>query len=427
MVKVPCAEDTQSKAIVFAVNAERKRKYTCLECARDVVVHRGPKRVSHFAHLSDTRHCNGGGESAIHRSTKEWVKSIVGSPQFAVRGTCTACGEHFTVFQGSPAHTGVAECRAGKYVVDVAVFRDGKIAAFLEVFYSHQTLEEKRKMLEATAGWPCPVAEIKAVNLVEQAYPTEFECISPRRCKKCLRAAVERRGAAMHARYACFFREGLQRLRARRHAIAERVARRWLFMVRVRRVGQRLKELGFAKCAVCKAAVKRPDAAAALHHTRRRLEDKVHFLRIKDEESVCSVKCLQTRCAKVCLECLEERTRGKWCACRRKRMAKCLVCKRWKEKKTMAILLPIPGHPERMVRACTSEECTVTCMQCSAKFPYNEKYPRSTRCFRCNYRNKHGEAWSPMDDGFADGTCKECGVYVKSTRYDSTCYACNHY
>ena len=426
MVKVPCAEDARTKAVVFAVNAERKRKYTCLDCSGDVVVHRGPKRVSHFAHLSVTSHCNGGGESAMHRSTKEWVNSIVGSPQFAVWSMCATCGVRFTVFQGSPVHTGVAECRAGKYRVDVAVFKDGKIAAFLEVFYSHGTSEEKRKMLEATAGWPCPVAEIKAVNLVEQAYPTEFECISPRRCKTCVRAGVKRRKAAMYARYADFFRKGLQRLRARRHTIVERVARRWLFMVRVRRVGQRLKDLEFTKCAVCKTAVKRPDAAAVLHHVSRRLDYKVHFLRINEGESICSVKCLQTRCAKFCLECSEERTRGKWCACKRKRMAKCFVCKRWKEKETMAILLPIPGHPQRMARACSSEGCTVTCMQCSAKFPYNEKYPYSTRCFRCNYKSKHKKAWSPMDDGFRDGTCVGCGVYIKSMRYDSQCYTCNH-
>lgn len=78
MVKTPCARDRTSNRIVFAPRAVKKRKHACLECEADVVVHRGPKLVPHFTHLVP-RHggggCGGGGESAMHRTTKEWIKT----------------------------------------------------------------------------------------------------------------------------------------------------------------------------------------------------------------------------------------------------------------------------------------------------------------------------------------------------------------
>lgn len=430
MVKVPCAKDISANKLVFALHATRKRKYNCFECSGPVVVHRGKKRAAHFAHLSLTRHCNGGGESAVHRSTKEWVKKIAVDPDFAVWCTCSTCSVRFVVFTGSAANSAIVECRALRFVVDVAVFCKGRIAAFLEILHTHKTSEEKRKMLEATAGWPCPVLEIKAVNLVEEAYPKQFECVSPRRCNACVKKATERHRKAMHERYARFFRQGLDRIKARRHLIAERIARWWLFRTRVRRVGKRLKEL-FAPCTVCRNPVERADAACVMHACTRRLQESnvsTDCLRLKDGEIMCSVKCLQTRCAERCLGCLEPTKSGRWCACKKRTMAKCLVCKRWGNKERMGSILPVPGLCEFVGWACLEGgECGKTCTNCSALYPYNAKYPYSTQCFRCNYKRKRGKIWSPTGDGHGDGACAECGVYISTVQYNSTCYSCNRF
>ena len=194
MVKVPCARDRASGNIVFATTAVKKRKHTCLECDIDVVVHRGPKRVAHFAHVtSHGGHCTGGGESAMHHATKEWIKTIACDPTFVVWTTCATCYTAFDVFRGQANFDARVEYRwnNGQYVLDVAIAAPERLCTVIEVLHTHAAGPTKRKTIEASDYRPLPVMEIKAVDLVATNWPRRFECISPRRCSACLMQAYK--------------------------------------------------------------------------------------------------------------------------------------------------------------------------------------------------------------------------------------------
>ena len=436
-MKVPCAVD--GTAVVFPPDACRKRKYDCIECGADVVLHDGPIRIAHFAHVGNRGGCGGGGgESFMHRSTKEWIASIATSEAFVVWTRCTVCHAEFDVVRGSAELQPVVECTVKPYSVDVGLFSGaGRVAGFVEVYHTHETSPEKRAALEATAGWPCPVVEVKAIDLVAKHYPKRFECISRRRCTSCLAVAIERRRVKMLERYAAFFRGVLRRLRACRlvesllvedaidavAAATERVARRWLLTIRVRHLTAILNRDLFVACSVCKTRTDRGMSACLLHPTIRRAHDHGHELSSATKAgNYCSDACLQRRVPR-CIDCWESTTSGKWCACKRKRMAKCAVCNAWADKAAMNAALPglrdnfaVWMHPS----------CCKQCSQCDRPFRSNKGYEHVLKCFRCNYENKHGREWSPDDDGSPDGFCSQCDKYIRTTKYGGWCWKCSH-
>lgn len=404
-----------------------------------MIVHRGPKLAPHFTHLVP-RHggggCGGGGESAMHRTTKEWIKSIVNDPTFVVWTNCIACSVAFTVFRGSVDTEAELEMRAHSYRVDAALHSRGRISGFVEVFHTHATSEQKRAALEATAGWTCPVMEIKAVDLVEGGFPKRFECVSPRRCTRCLRTAIWHRRDTMYERYATYFRAALCTFRVRRlveamvvddaiNAVAvatETVARRWLLLVRAKSLAARLRRELFAPCVVCDARTKKVVSINLQLDIIHKAEDSgADVTELEQPGWYCSEKCIQERMP-FCTSCYEPTRPGKWCACKRALMAKCTVCSKWVTKSTMHTMLPAPSGKWMDV---AHPECTRKCIQCLSPFIVSPKFPHSTRCFRCNYRNKNGICWSPNDDGFPDGACAECGKYIRTINYFHTCFSCN--
>jgi hypothetical protein len=439
-MKVPCAVD--GTAVVFPPDACRKRKYDCIECGGDVVLHDGPIRIAHFAHVGNRGGCGGGGgESFMHRSTKEWIASIAISDVFVVWTRCTVCHAEFDVVRGSAELQPVVECTVTPYSVDVALFSGaGRIAGFVEVYHTHETSVEKRTALEATAGWPCPVVEIKAVDLVAQEYPKRFECISPRRCTSCLASAIEQRRVQMFERYAAFFRRALRQFRARRLvesilvedligaivAATERVARRWLLKIRVRRLTVILNRDLFVACSVCKTRTDRGVAACLLHQKMCQAEANgivlaFAFGGVRDRW-YCSIACLDKELP-YCLDCWQSTSVRTWCPCKRKRMAKCAVCDEWAEKASMNAALPMPRgkftlwmHPS----------CCKQCSQCDRPFRSDEGYEHVRICLRCNYERKHGRDYSPNDDGSPDGLCSQCDKYIRSIRYGGWCWKCSH-
>jgi hypothetical protein len=441
MVKTPCARDGKSGRIVFAPTAVKKRKHACLECAANVIVHRGPKLAPHFTHLVP-RHggdgCRGGGESAIHRATKEWIKSIANDPTFVVWTNCTACLVAFTVFRGRRDSDAKVEYRwnKGQFVMDVAIATPERVCAVVEIWYTHAAGATKRKTIEASDWRPLPVVEVKAVDLVAENWPRRFECVSPRRCTRCLCAAIRHRRDAMSERYTAYFRAALRTFRVRRfveaimvddaiNAVAvatKTVARRWLFLVRAKSLAARLRRELFAPCAVCKTWTKKVASNNLQLYIIHKAENSgADVTELEQPGWYCSKKCIQKR-VPLCITCYEPTRPNKWCACKRSLMAKCTVCSKWGTKSTMDIMLPAwdgkwvdMAHPE----------CTRKCAQCLSPFMVSPAFTYATKCFRCYYKNKHGTCWSPNGDGFPDGACVECGKYIRTTAYFHTCFSCN--
>jgi hypothetical protein len=432
-MKVSCA--LAGGSVVFPAHATKKRKYDCIECNGDVVLHDGPIRIAHFAHVGSSGGC-GGGESFMHRSTKEWIASIATSAGFVVWTKCSTCHVVFDVMRGSAGTESAVECRAKPYVVDVGLFVNGRIAGFVEVLHTHETAAEKRAALEATAGWPCPLVEIKAINLVAEHYPKRFECISPRRCTPCIAIAIEGRRVKTLERYAAFFRGVLRQFRVRHLAesilvedlidaivaATGRVARRWLLKIRVRHLAAILNRDLFVVCSVCNTQTDRFAAFCTfrLFESRAQFHGRELSSATKDR-NYCSDACLGIDVPH-CLECGQSTSVRTWCPCKRKRMAKCAVCDEWAEKTVMNAALPGPGgkftlwmHPH----------CCKQCEECDRAFVSDEGYEHVRKCFRCYYENKNGCEWSPKEDGFPDGVCSQCDNYIRTTKYGGWCWKCS--
>ena len=447
MVKFPCAHDAASSAVVFALHAIKKRKYACIECTSDVVVHRGLKRAAHFSHVGGAKGkpgCAGGGESAAHRATKEWLCSIASDPAFVVWTTCAGCMTAFEVFRGHPRMEARTEWRwnNGQYVLDVAIAdkQEQRLCAVVEVLHTHAAGPQKRKTIEAADWRPVPVAEVKSVDLVGANWPRRFECVSPRRCSGCLADGWKRFWATYgrQNRINAWFAAALRRARARqkrRGAEAEAVARV--------QAAERQREI--------RVAAAQAEAVARVQAAERQREIRVAAAQAAAFECVVAAVLddavrtvlattgqiarrwlFRARCrslvARLKLRCLScgDRTRdGKWCACKRARMGKCASCDRWTDKSTLHETLPVPGRSEHPLRACTL--CTKPCATCDAHFIVSPQFEYAVRCFRCNYSKKHGHAWSPNEDGHDEGECTECGKYIKTTQYGHKCYSCNRF
>ena len=379
MVKVPCARDKISGDITFAPHALKKRKYTCLDCDDDVVVRKGKKRIAHFSHLSAIK-CSG--ESVMHKSTKQWIQTIVNDPEFVIWTQCYVCLRTFDVVRGCASLGAVVECWAKPHRIDVALFKNNKIAAFVEVFHTHATSMTKRVALESTAGWQCPVTEIKAINLVEAEYPKRFRCMTPRRCSVCLKRAIAKRVSNMTLRYTRFFRNGFN----------------------------------------VTNALKRVNKSVVVDTLDQVLDDYVNLLE-QNVEKFAKKWLNKFRAKRMCQICFEVRSSGKWCRCKRASMTKCRRCKKWVSKSATNVVLPLPGeiYPSRACR-----ECSKQCAECSSHMVGDPNYPFNNKCFRCCYKKKYGTEWSPQDDGHPDGFCVICKKYIKTIRFMNVCFACNN-
>ena len=65
---------------VFPKIANKKDKYICIECNRDLILRQGEIRVHHFSHKVDTIKCNhytNPSETQIHKDAKNLLKNLL--------------------------------------------------------------------------------------------------------------------------------------------------------------------------------------------------------------------------------------------------------------------------------------------------------------------------------------------------------------
>ena len=236
MVKVPFA--LAEGDVGFPQTATRDRDWRCPDplCRRRVIVKRGPIITPHFAHKSVMGCGGGGGESLIHRSTKEWIRAAVASCDFAITARCGTCDAEHVVFTGHPTYAGHTEMpmphwRAPTHRIDVVATEATRVRAAIEVCHTHAAGTAKMAVLAAATY--DQAFEVAAVDLVAAGYPTSFATVAPRTCAACLTKRRLRRCAAaqqkLDNRVLRVFRRWKERAAKR---VAEGVT------VRVRRVAQ---------------------------------------------------------------------------------------------------------------------------------------------------------------------------------------------
>lgn len=201
-------------------------------------MHKGLRRTHHFQHAAvGGGLCTGGGETMLHKSTKEWVARHVDSTAFTIESRCPDCGCLHPVFTGAASLTAVLECRAtvlGRgYQIDVSVFCGSQSFADIEVVYSHPCGQRKRLDLALSSRLGC--IEVSAINLAARDFPTTLQAHGRQtRCRECAGIAVrKRRAAAAAATIAAWARQVVPAWR-RRKLLAETAVRaavaQWKFV-----------------------------------------------------------------------------------------------------------------------------------------------------------------------------------------------------
>jgi len=196
MLKIPCARDVKGGLQFPSACSKDDGPFSCYGCDRPLIVHKGLRRVHHFQHATASKvSCAGGGETMLHKSTKEWVARHINRTAFTITSRCPDCGGSHPVFSGRSGLTAVLECRSAVlgrvYRIDVSVFCGSQSVADIEVVYSHPCGPNKRRDLALSSRLGC--IEVNAINLVAYEFPMTLEAYRRTRCRRCAVIAVKKR------------------------------------------------------------------------------------------------------------------------------------------------------------------------------------------------------------------------------------------
>lgn len=442
-VKIPFA--LAGAVIGFPLTAARNGEWKCPECGSAVIVKRGKVKQAHFAHKS-TSSCTG--ESLLHKATKEWISAHVCDPEFSITSRCHCCSTPITVFRGSAAlsgatettvhyskvgcanssneyHTCTSHCTQTNlpavYRVDAAAMHGSAPAAYIEVTHTHGTTASKMAHLASVSY--NNAFEVKAIDLVSEAYPLKLLDVRHRRCRPCLRKALAHKRAAANYTIDTIARSHARRwleiVNARRKKVTKRFGRRWLLLCRVRKCVSRIQTAHTAltasmssPCGKCTEAVQLwrwvPYKSEGYKWDRFRKADCSGY------EKHGSVV-YHTLCSPVCVDCGEVKKFKKWCRCERATRRPCADCSKWLPNDEMH------GSTVRLYGTKSKEYvcslCAVTCGLCDK--PISKKQAKyGGACFHCNVRKKRKAKGQDPDAGM----CTTCGIGIDE-RY-TRCYSC---
>jgi uncharacterized protein YkuJ len=183
-----------SNEYVYPKIANKKYKYECPECNRELILKQGKIRIHHFAHLRTTDTCtyySRPTESAIHKNAKLLLKHLLcdNTPISIIR-PCRCCGkeEEYEIPERDTTSNICLEYRFeynGVKVADVAFIENTELIGLFEIFHTHKTRTEKR---------PEPWFELNANDLISHINSSErdiqdrvqLQCIRKEMCDDCI-------------------------------------------------------------------------------------------------------------------------------------------------------------------------------------------------------------------------------------------------
>lgn len=300
-----------------------------------------------------------------------------------------------------------------KYRGDVVVRNkfNSKAVVLIEVKYTHATGPEK--MGYASAVMENAGVEVEAVDLLKENYPLRFTSIRPHRCRTCIRISLTDRCHRSYIRRERFskkmFRKWWALTISRKKMRISKVARRWLWVHRTRRilhyVHTALKN-EVVECRKCKRFVCLYDYAV-LHGNNNLpyVKQPGVYDRVMEYN-------YHQECTPRCAECNQIKVTGRWCPCEKQRRSKCTDCGGWFLKEHMH-RLPTPRGQYAWV--CSS--CSTPCRGCD-RFINSHQAMYGGKCYTCNRRSYN----TRTGNNEALGICTECGNGV-NPNYD-VCYTC---
>lgn len=184
-----------SNDYIYPAKAEKKIKYICPHCEKDVLVRKGNIRIHHFAHCKSDSPCeyyNNPGESEIHKEAKLLLKTILNEKRkLNIQRKCVKCDDLKEVLTDFNLYTTTSNVilefpfifNNSQKKADVALLNDERINVIFEICYKNKTCEENR---------PEPWIEFKAaefINLVNQQEKNDILnliCIRHYKCGNCI-------------------------------------------------------------------------------------------------------------------------------------------------------------------------------------------------------------------------------------------------
>lgn len=181
------AIDKATNSYVLPCNADKKNKYICPDCTKDLIFKKGLIKAPHFAHYSEKEPCNyynHPSESQIHKDAKMALKSLLDNQKrIVIKHNC--CGLEFPIEYTENDKIKLEyrfDFNDSKRVADVAFLNIGTIKYIFEICNTHKTSSENR---------PEPWFELDAREVITTANtdtnPFIFQCIRGEyMCQSCL-------------------------------------------------------------------------------------------------------------------------------------------------------------------------------------------------------------------------------------------------
>jgi hypothetical protein len=174
---------------VYPGIANKKDKYICPDCKKDLIFKMGTVRAHHFAHCKDDNPCNyysRPSESQIHKDAKMLMKNILDNKKritFFRKCNCYNKPQEYEIPEPDENSEIIIEHRFnynGLKIADVAYIDNGDIVGIFEIYNTHRTEEINR---------PEPWFEIDATKFINSVNTNNdsitIECIRKSDCDNC--------------------------------------------------------------------------------------------------------------------------------------------------------------------------------------------------------------------------------------------------
>jgi hypothetical protein len=177
---------------VYPKIANKKDKYSCPDCHKDLIICQGKIRVHHFRHKVDSitpcHRYSHPSESQTHKDAKLLLKMVLERkiPISFIRNCCFCnSAKEYEI----PCITNTSSIQLeysfeynGKKSADVAYIDNGEIICIFEIYHSHKTKEENR---------PEPWFEMDALSLIQNMNDInidsfKIQCIRCEKCDECM-------------------------------------------------------------------------------------------------------------------------------------------------------------------------------------------------------------------------------------------------
>ena len=200
------AINTLTDEYVYPRIANKKDKYHCPECKKELILIKGEIRVHHFRHKKDEnpcRHYSHPTESQVHKDAKKLLKSLLENKipiQFTRSCVCCRKNQEYEIPEIGESSVIQLEHRFehdnGVKIADVGYLDNGEIVCIFEIYNTHKTRSEDR---------PEPWFEIDAETLINLANENknpvlEIPCIRYEHCLECIDLQEIRRIEALERR-----------------------------------------------------------------------------------------------------------------------------------------------------------------------------------------------------------------------------------